>query len=255
MVRKIKKIAAIVKKIISFFIKEKPNYNAERFENGFNKLNEINKIDEECTMKEIRGLIKEEVFNNTYPHARPQTYQALLDNLDKYGINTKQRVSAFISQCGHESGGFRFTEENLNYSASALDAVFAKYFKNAGVDSNLYARQPEKIANIVYANRMGNSDTASGDGWKYRGRGFIQLTGKHNYAEFQKTLGVDLINNPELVHEDINLCVISALWYWDSRNLNPLADVEDILGITKIINGGYNGLDDRKRQYEKLMNS
>lgn len=201
-------------------------------------------------------IIKELDFHQMHPRARPGTYQALIDNFEKYKINTPERVAAFISQCAHESGGFRVTTENLNYSASALNTVFAKYFKNVGRDANRYARKPEEIANIVYANRMGNGNTASGEGWKFRGRGFIQLTGKNNYQAFANSLEGKpdyIMSTPDVVATDIELCVQSAMWYWDTHNLNSLADLGDVKRITRVINGGYNGLEDRQNRYNALM--
>lgn len=203
-----------------------------------------------------RIIIKEPDFHKMHPKALPGTYQALMDNFEKYEINTPKRVAAFISQCAHESGGFRVTTENLNYSASALNTVFAKYFKNAGRDANRYARKPEEIANIVYANRMGNGNTASGDGWKFRGRGFIQLTGKNNYQAFANSLEGKpeyIIRNPDVIATNIELCVQSAMWFWNTHNLNALADLGDVKRITRVINGGYNGLEDRQKRYNALI--
>ena len=171
------------------------------------------------------------------------------DLLEVYEINTTNRIAGFFAQIAHESGNFRYKEENLNYSAEALNRVFPKYFKNAGVDAASYARQPKKIANRVYANRMGNGNEASGDGYKYRGRGFIQLTGKYNYQQF-----ADACNTT--IDEAIEYCTTtegaleSALYYWDKNNLNATCDADDITKMTKKINGGTNGLADRKQKYE-----
>jgi putative chitinase len=180
---------------------------------------------------------------------------ALNDVLPKNEINTPERVAAFIAQCGHESGGWRVFSENLNYSASGLDAVFGKYFKRAGRNANSYARNPEKIANIVYANRMGNGDESSGDGWKYRGRGPIQITGKNNYSAFAKETGIDVVSNPDLIVEDKDVALKSAIWFWNKNNLNKYADIGDITRMTRIINGGYNGLEDRIDKYNKILES
>lgn len=171
----------------------------------------------------------------------------------KYEINTPKRIAAFIAQCGHESGGWRVFAENLNYSAKALNAVFGKYFIRAGRDANEYARQPEKIANVVYANRMDNGDTDSGDGWRFRGRGPIQLTGRHNYTKFSKDMGVDVVDNPDLVSDDKEIALMSAIWYWNSNNLNKYADSGDIKTLTKRINGGYIGLEDRIHHWEAAL--
>jgi putative chitinase len=178
---------------------------------------------------------------------------AMNEVFPKYEINTNRRVAAFLAQCGHESGGWRTFSENLNYSAKALDAVFGKYFKRAGRDAEEYARQPEKIANVVYANRMDNGDTASGDGWRYRGRGPIQLTGKHNYAKFSDDMDVDAVNDPDMVSEDKEVALMSAIWYWNSNKLNRYADSGDIKTLTKRINGGYIGLEDRIHHWEMCL--
>ena len=178
---------------------------------------------------------------------------AMNEVFPKYEINTNRRVAAFLAQCGHESGGWRTFSENLNYSAKALDAVFGKYFKRAGRDAEDYARQPEKIANVVYANRMDNGDTASGDGWRYRGRGPIQLTGKHNYAKFSDDMDVDAVNNPDMVSEDKEVALMSAIWYWNSNKLNRYADSGDIKNLTQRINGGYIGLEDRIHHWEMCL--
>lgn len=159
------------------------------------------------------------------------------------------RQASFLAQTAHESASFTAVKENLNYSAKALRAVFKKYFPTDEL-AEQYARQPEKIANRVYANRMGNGDEASGDGWRFRGRGLIQLTGKNNYTSCSADIHVDLIANPEWL-ESPQGAVSSALWYWNKNNLNSYADVEDIRGMTKRINGGYHGLDDRIAKYNK----
>ncbi|MEW8332547.1 MAG: glycoside hydrolase family 19 protein [Candidatus Thiodiazotropha sp.] len=161
--------------------------------------------------------------------------------LPKYGIaNSKVRLAHFFSQVLHESGCMRYDMENLNYSAKALRAVFGKYFKTKR-QAEGYARQPEKIANKVYANRMGNGAESSGDGWRYRGRGLIQLTGKNNYRAFAKWIGDDrIIDDPDLVASEY--AFHSAVFYWDKNNLNRIADKDDVVRMTKRINGGTNGL-------------
>lgn len=166
----------------------------------------------------------------------------------KYEINTVNRVAGFIAQCGLESGDFTVLKENLNYSADGLNKIFPKYFKNAGRDANEYARNPEKIANIVYANRLGNGDTASGDGWKYRGRGAIQLTGKSNYTEFAKSIGKTLEETVTYL-ETMEGAIESACWFWKTRNINQTCDSDDIVLMTKKINGGTNGLEERTTRY------
>ena len=179
-----------------------------------------------------------------------QWYDALSTLLPKYEINTVKRMSAFISQCAHESGNFSTIKENLNYKAATLRRVFPKYF-STDEQAQKCAGKPEIIANIVYANRMGNGSIESGDGYRYCGRGLIQLTGKNNYATFAKHAGLDLPSiQPYL--ETIKGSTHSACWFWSTNNLNMLADKEDVLSITKRINGGINGLEDRIAQYTRI---
>ena len=173
--------------------------------------------------------------------------QCLPDILEKYAIDTHLRVAHFLAQTAHESAGFSHFVENLNYSATGLENTFPKYFRN--VSASAYARNPEKIANHVYANRMGNADEASGDGWKFRGRGMIQLTGRDNYAAFSKDSGVDATENPEYL-STFEGAAESAAWYWKERNINKPADTDDVVTVTKLINGGTLGLDERKRLLE-----
>ena len=168
----------------------------------------------------------------------------------KFDINTPERIAGFLAQIGHESGGFRFTSENLNYRADALTRVWPTRFPPGIAES--YAMQPEKIANRAYADRMGNGDEASGDGWKYRGRGLIQLTGKDNYASFSMDADNEALVNPDLVAEP-ELAALSAGWFWKKNGLNALADNRDIVGMTRRINGGTNGLDDRQMRYSRLI--
>ena len=180
-------------------------------------------------------------------------HEAMVEYFPKFEITTAPRVAAFIAQCGHESRNFTVLTENLNYSAEALDKIFPKYFKNAGRDAQEYHRQPEKIANVIYANRMGNGDTESGDGWFYRGRGPIQLTGKDNYTNFANDFFDDpetVMDDPDLLCEHIPTSLLAAIWYWNKNNLNKYADEEDIKGMTKRINGGYIGLEDRIKHYD-----
>ncbi len=163
--------------------------------------------------------------------------------LEQYEICTPLRLAHFFAQIHHESN-LKPVEENLNYSADALKRVFKKYFPNDTV-ANFYARKPIKIANRVYADRMMNGNEASGDGWKYRGRGFIQITGKKNYILLSKDTRIDYLNNPDLLLNEAD-SMISALWYWSKNNLNKYADADDLKAITKAINGAYNGLSHRK---------
>jgi putative chitinase len=168
-----------------------------------------------------------------------------------YEITTPQRQAMFLAQLAHESGSFRFVEENLNYSVEALQRVFKKYFPTDEL-ALMYARQPEKIANRVYANRMGNGEESSGDGWKYRGRGIIQLTGKDNYAAFSLKANNNALLEPDLVAEP-ELAAMSAGWFWDTNGLNKLSDTGDVRAVTRRINGGFNGLADREAKYNKLI--
>lgn len=191
-----------------------------------------------------------EFFHKTKGSVVDSFVDALNAAMDKFEINNLQRIAMFLAQVGHESGGLNFVKENLNYSAESLMKVFPKYFRD--VDPNDYARQPEKIANRVYANRMGNGDEDSGDGFKFRGRGLIQLTGHDNYAKFANDMGMDIDAAVEYLetHEG---AAMSAAWFWNSRNLNDVADAGDILKSTKLINGGTIGLEDRKAHYEHAL--
>ena len=170
-----------------------------------------------------------------------------------YKVNTLLRLSHFLAQCGHESANFRAVKENLNYSAEGLNKTFKKYFPNLESAKN-YARQPERIASKVYANRMGNGNEASKDGFKYLGRGFIQLTGKANYLEFDKSVSEDIIANPELVATKYPLA--SAAWFWNKNGLNEIADkgATDavVKSITKRVNGGTIGLSDRIQHFKEF---
>lgn len=160
----------------------------------------------------------------------------------------KKRAAAFLAQIAHESGGFNFVKENLNYSAKGLMTTFKKYFPNEAI-AKQYERQPEKIANRVYANRMSNGDEASGDGYKFCGRGLIQLTGRANYTKFSQDLGISLDETVKYL-ETPEGAVSSAGWFWDQNNLNSYCDKDDFIGLTKRINGGTIGLEDRKHHYE-----
>lgn len=165
-----------------------------------------------------------------------------------------ERAAHFFAQTAHETGNFKAFSENLNYSADGLNKIFPKYFKNAGRDANAYARNPEKIANVVYASRMGNGDEASGDGWKFRGRGALQLTGKSNYQAFADYLKKpEIMENPDLVATEYSF--ESAMFFFERNKLWDICDkgVNDdtILAITKRINGGTHGLDDRKEKTKK----
>ena len=183
-------------------------------------------------------------------------YDAMAVQLPQFDVITPKRVAAFVAQCAHESADFSVLSENLNYSADALNKLFGKYFIKAGRDSTPYHRKPELIANVIYANRMGNGDTASGEGYKFRGRGPIQLTGKDNYWKFANDFFEDpetVMDDPDLVTDDVPTSLYSALWFWNKNNLNKFADAGDIKGMTKVINGGYIGLEDRIKHYEHAI--
>jgi len=174
------------------------------------------------------------------------------DTAARFQINTPLRLAHFLAQCGHESGGFRVTSENLNYSAKGLNGIFKKYFPTEAI-AKQYERQPQKIANKVYANRMDNGSEASGDGYKFRGRGYIQLTGRANYTLFGKAIGEDIANNPDIVSGKYAL--LSAAWFWSKNGLNKLADggASDavVTSITKRVNGGTIGLPDRIKHFKE----
>lgn len=171
--------------------------------------------------------------------------------MQKYDIKSPRRQAMFLSQLAHESGNFRFTSENLNYSADALERVFKKYFPTRELAEE-YARQPEKIASRVYGNRMGNGDEESGDGWKYRGRGLIQLTGLNNYANYAMHCDNEALTKPDIVAEP-EYAADSAGWFWSVNRLNAMADTGDVRAVTRRINGGFNGLADRESKYNKLI--
>lgn len=173
----------------------------------------------------------------------------------KFEINTPLRLAHFLAQCGHESGGFRLTKENLNYSAKGLKGIFSKYFKEAGL-AEAYERKPEKIANRVYGGRMGNGPESSGDGSKYCGRGYIQLTGKDNYVAFGKSINEDMTANPEKV--STHYALLSAAWFFTKNGLHKIADggASDavVTQITKRVNGGTIGLPDRIKHFKEYYN-
>jgi putative chitinase len=185
-------------------------------------------------------------------------HAALVEVMPKYGINTERRAAHFISQCAHESGNFRTLEENLNYSEKALNAVFGRYFGAAPKrNAAEYARKPEKIANYVYQDefrskggQMGN--VKDGDGWLFRGRGLKQLTGRNNYTGFGKSIGMTAEEAAEYVATPKG-AVESACWFWDTNKLNTIADTDDVVKMTKKINGGNIGLADRQARYKKAM--
>ena len=191
----------------------------------------------ECilTLDQLQQMIK-----NPYVE---DWYEALEQLLPDYDINTPHRVAHFVAQCAHESNNFLFIKENLNYRAASLRKVFPKYFPTDALAAE-YANRPERIANRVYANRMGNGDEASGDGWRYCGRGLIQLTGKDNYTFFAGSLGIPVEEASEYL-QTFEGAAQSACFFWESNNLNRFADANDVRGLTRAINGGYIGLEDR----------
>lgn len=179
-------------------------------------------------------------------------YAELQEVTTRFQICTPLRLAHFLSQCAHESADFTRTSENLNYSAERLVKVFPKYF-NAELAEE-YARHPVAIASLVYADRMGNGDEYSQEGWQYRGRGYIQLTGKNNYKQFDQIVPENIVDNPDLVA--LQYPLLSAAWFWDSKKLNDLADAgateKEIAEITRKINGGYHGLEERSNQFDKF---
>ena len=210
----------------------------------------------------VAAGIKREVAERWLPHVQAA--------LARFGINTERQVAAWLAQCAHESGGFTMLTENLNYRASTMaacwpnrfgvknpDGTWAKDAKGARVPNKFalaLERKPEMIANVVYASRMGNGPTESGDGWLFRGRGLKQLTGRDNVTRCGKALGVDLAANPDLLLQPEG-AALSAAWFWSVNKCGPLADADDFVGLTKKINGGTIGLEDRQRRYKAVLAS
>ena len=187
------------------------------------------------------------------PAPRADVWTAVLnETMERFAINTPARQAGFLAQVGHESAKLSVLVENLNYSADGLLATYPRHFNQD--QATAYARQPEKIANRVYAARLGNGDEASGDGWRFRGRGLIQVTGRSNYQSCGHDLELDLEADPDLLQQP-TYAALSAGWFWNKHNLNALADAKDVLGITKCINGGTNGLDDRQKLYARAMST
>jgi putative chitinase len=183
--------------------------------------------------------------------AIPEWCKTLNYHLPLHGIESKEQIANFLSQIGHESSDFNFLEENLYYSAQGLLSVFPTHFNET--TANIYAKKPVMIANRVYANRNGNSIEESGDGYKYRGSGLIQLTGKSNFSNCSKDLYNDekvLLNNPDKVRQDKETALMAAMWFWDK---NKLTSISDCVTLTKRINGGINGLDDRQFRYNLAL--
>jgi putative chitinase len=197
----------------------------------------------ESTLEQLKQLIP----NNPYVE---QWHSALSRLFPDYEINTPQRMAAFIAQCSHESAGFTALKENLNYSAASLSRVWPSRFPPEIAAQ--YAGKQEMIANRAYCDRMGNGPESSGDGWKYAGKGLIQLTGKDNYTRFAESLEMDVEDVPEYL-TTFEGAAQSACWFWESNNLNQWADKGDILTLTKRINGGTIGLEDRIKHYEHAL--
>lgn len=198
----------------------------------------------ELTLDQLKQVIPKNQYVSYW-------HDALAQLLPQYEINTPDRIAAFLAQCAHESGGFVFIKENLNYKWQSLRKVFPKYFPTDAL-AQQYEKQPQKIANRVYANRMGNGPEESGDGWKFCGRGLIQVTGRDNYSWFAASLQISPEEASEYM-ETFEGAAQSACWFWESNNLNQWADKQDILTLTKRINGGTIGLEDRKKHYEHCL--
>ena len=200
------------------------------------------------TFNFTKEQLKDMIPKNPYVD---QWFEALSEILPEYEITTPQRVAAFLAQCAHESGGFVFLKENLNYKAASLRRVFPKYFPDDAIAAQ-YAGKGEMIANRVYANRMGNGPEESGDGFRYCGRGLIQLTGKNNYTFFAGSLDIPVEEASEYL-QTFEGAVQSACFFWEQNKLNQWADAGDILTLTKRINGGTIGLEDRIKHYEHAL--
>ena len=199
------------------------------------------------------NLTKDHIIHILHGNADAAAWaDAALEILPKYEINTANRIAGFFAQCGHESMNFTVLSENLNYRAETLEKLFSKYFSKAGRNAADYAKQPEKIANVIYANRMGNGDTASGEGFKFRGRGIVQLTGKDNYSAFASSIKMSLPDVIDYVQTKKG-ALESACWYWNSRKINLACDEGDIVKMTKLVNGGTIGLEDRRKHYEQAL--
>lgn len=189
-------------------------------------------------------------------HIGPEWADALNATFERFNILTPRQMAGFIGQCGHESGNFRLLQENLNYRAATLLSLFPRTQRRTWgftpEEAAEYERQPKRIANRIYSNRMGNRDEASGDGYRFRGRGCIQLTGSANYHHAGQALGVDLIMEPDLVATP-QYAALTAGWFWNTQKLNALAEAGDWTGLTKRINGGTIGLEDRKKHINHAL--
>jgi putative chitinase len=184
-------------------------------------------------------------------HINPDLAGPLNETFERFNISTVRQQAAFIGQCGHECGNFKVFEENLNYRAATLMKLWPKRFPTLEI-ANQYAGQPQRIANKVYASRMGNRDEASGDGFRFRGSGALQLTGHDNFYHAGKALGVDFVMQPELVRTP-KYALLTAGWFWSTHGCNPLAENADWIALTKKINGGTIGLDDRVKHTQEAI--
>lgn len=196
-----------------------------------------------------------EQFQSAFPNATDaeEWCAALETTLPEYDITTAERIAAFVSQCGVETGGWRWFEENMNYSAQRMMQVWPRIF-NADLAQRCH-RKPEMVANYAYGNRMGNGGPETGDGWKFRGRGPIHLTGRKNYTAFATDTfdnPDEILDNPDLVAHDKEVALKSALWFWDINDLNALADTKQITKLSRRVNGGDNGLQERIALFNKL---
>lgn len=199
------------------------------------------------TLSQLKQLLPKNPYVEHWHHA-------LFQLLPDYDINTPNRIAAFVAQCAHESGGFMVLKENLNYKAATLRKIFPKYFPNDQIAQE-YASKPNKqvaIASKIYANRMGNGDEASQEGYKFCGRGLIQLTGRSNYQAFADSLEMSIDDVPEYL-QTFEGAAQSACWFWETNKLNQWADKSDLVTLTKRINGGLIGIDDRKKHYEHAL--
>lgn len=199
----------------------------------------------------IKELLTEEKYIQIVGAQAMPFYEYIIKYCEQYGIDNVLRLAGFLAQVGHESAGFSRTTENLNYSAQGLLTTFPKYFPSEEVAMR-YARNPEAIANRVYANRLGNGPEESGDGWRYRGHGLIQLTGKYNFERCSKSVGRPYVNNPSVVASEED-AVLSSCWFWATNSLNDAADAKDIETMTRRINGGRHGIEDRRRRYSTAL--
>lgn len=189
------------------------------------------------------------ITNNVMPKNGISKYaMTMVETFKNFELNTVNRIAGFLAQTGHESGRFNRIEENLNYSAERLQVVFKKYFPTEEL-AKKYANDKRSIANRVYGGRLGNGPELTGDGWKYRGRGLIQLTGKNNYSSCAKDMGLDIIDNPDLLLLP-EIAVLASIWFWDKNQINRACDADDIVLMTRMVQGGRLGLEERKKYYE-----